>query len=552
VSKTLFIGLDGATFTVLDHLTADGAGGVAMPCLKHLIEQGVRAKLQSVYPHITPSNCVSLMTGRTPGYHGVFDFLRAEERGAQVYFTLSDSRDVRTEMIWSIASRQQRTVAALNFPITAPSQPIATSLPPIAGSLTACDTAAPLRLVPGFVPSRHLRRNVLPRELFDRLKGIEGFDPKGLAWDFELESKAMDVLDPEELERWVSYHLPREEQWFRIAERILLEYDPDLMAVWFDGTDKIQHQAWAFLVPDSSAAPQHFAWAQRVRNICRQYFCNLDRFISRLVALAGPEAQVFFCSDHGFTCSNEVVRINSFLHDKGYLAWRGVDGSAAGQRRRHSWFADLDWNKTVAYCRTPSSNGITIRVAENPGDPGIARDQYRVFRERLTADLRDLRDNEGFPVIAEIHKREDVFAGPAMNDAPDLTLVLRDFGFVSIANVYPVLQERPSVIGTHNPEGIFIATGPGIAAGREIDRRNIVDVGATLLYSLGLAVPSDFEGEVPEEVFTPAYLKVHPIQRGAPTLPLYATTTQPENIDEAEKAKIIKQLEAMGYMERGL
>jgi predicted AlkP superfamily phosphohydrolase/phosphomutase len=542
VSKTLFIGMDGATFTVLDHLTADSARGVAMPCLKRLIEQGVCASLRSTCPPLTPPAWVSLMTGRTPGHHGVFDFLRAEESGTEVYFTLYDSRDVRTEMIWSIASRQQRTVAALNFPITAPPRPSAGSL--------STNSQWP-KIVPGFVPWKHLRRNVAPRELFDQLKGLEGFDPKGLAWDFELESKAMDVLDPGELERWVNYHLPREEQWFRIAEKILEEDDPDLMAVMFDGTDKIQHQAWAFVVPDPSPVRPNSAWEQRMRNICRQYFSNLDRFISRLVALAGPAAQVFFCSDHGFTGSNEVVRINSFLHDSGYLAWRQDDGSAAGRRRRRSWFADLDWTKTLAYCRTPSSNGITIRVADDPRDPGVPPHQYEAFRERLIADLRDLRDAERRPVIAEIHKREDVFAGPAMKGAPDLTLVLRDFGFVSIANAYPVVEERPSVIGTHHPDGIFIATGPGIAAGREIDRRKIADVGATLLYSLGLPVPGDFEGEVPVEAFTPGYLKENPIRRGAPTHAAPAPTAQAEDIAEAEKAKIIEQLRSLGYMEEG-
>jgi predicted AlkP superfamily phosphohydrolase/phosphomutase len=540
VSKTLFIGLDGATFTVIDRMTADSPDGVAMPCLKRLMEQGVRAKLRSVPPHQTPVNVVSLMTGRTPGYHGVFDFLRAEETGAEVYFTLYDSRDVRTEMIWSIASRQQCTVSALNFPFTAPPQPIAGSLQPIAGSL-----------VPGFVPPRHLRRNVAPRELFDRLKAIEGFDPKGLAWDFDLESKAMAVLNQDEMERWVSYHLPREEQWFWIAERILLDDDPDLMAVWFDGTDKIQHQAWVFVSPDASAAPPDSAWARRMRNICRQYFCNLDNFIARLIALAGPEAQVYIVSDHGFTVSTEIVRINSFLHTKGYLAWRQGDGAAADRRRQGSWFADLDWSKTVAYCRTPSSNGITIRVAENPGDPGIPPNQYEAFRERLIADLREFRDDCGSPIIAEIYKREDAFPGPAMKDAPDLTLALRDFGFVSIANVSPVHEQRPCVIGTHHPDGIFVAAGPGIAAGREIERRYIPDVAATLLYSLGLPVPSDFEGQVPLDAFTPTYRNKNPIRFGAPTRPVHAASSPFEQIPDSQKAKIIEQLKRLGYMEKG-
>ena len=43
MTRTLFIGLDGATFTVLDSLTsADASGDVVMPCLARLIASAGR------------------------------------------------------------------------------------------------------------------------------------------------------------------------------------------------------------------------------------------------------------------------------------------------------------------------------------------------------------------------------------------------------------------------------------------------------------------------------------------------------------------------------
>ena len=79
--RTLFIGMDGATFTVLNDLTARSGDGPVMPFLAKIIEEGTRAKLRSTPNPLTPPAWVSLMTGRTPGHHGVFDFIRAEERG---------------------------------------------------------------------------------------------------------------------------------------------------------------------------------------------------------------------------------------------------------------------------------------------------------------------------------------------------------------------------------------------------------------------------------------------------------------------------------------
>ena len=63
-------------------------------------------------------------------------------------------------------------------------------------------------------------------------------------------------------------------------------------------------------------------------------------------------------------------------------------------------FAYLDWTKTTAYCPTPSSNGINIRVAHEPGMPGIAPEDYPAFREQLIADLRKLRGPNGEVVIS--------------------------------------------------------------------------------------------------------------------------------------------------------
>jgi predicted AlkP superfamily phosphohydrolase/phosphomutase len=529
--RTLFIGLDGATFTVLNELTQpQGDQPAVMPFMGRIFADGVRSKLRSTPNPLTPPAWVSLMTGRGPGHHGVYDFVRAEERGDQVFMTLYDARDCRVETIWSIASRQGKRVAALNFPFTAP--------PP--QDLNGF-------ILPGFVPWKHLRRNTHPPGLYDRLKEIEGFDPRELAWDFDQEQQAGNELSDHDREQWVKYHLPREMQWFKVAEYLMKEEAPDLMAVLFDGVDKLQHQAWQYLdpsVPHAEMGEFHL----RMRALSLSYFKQLDGFIESLVTAAGPEVQVFFASDHGFTASHEIVRINAHLAEKGYVGFKPIPEGQAGANVNKSYFAYLDWSKTTAYCRTPSCNGITIRVARNPGETGIDPKDYERFRNQLIRDLEDLKDPAtGERIITEIHKREDVFPGSAMGDAPDLQLVLRDFGFVSVRNILPIVQERNYIVGTHHPDGVFMAYGPGIEKGKLLGKRHITDVASTLLYSLGLPVPSDFEGVVPPNMFTGEHKAVHPIAIGAATKSSNAGTT--EAMDEDEKQQILEQLQMLGYVE---
>jgi predicted AlkP superfamily phosphohydrolase/phosphomutase len=209
-------------------------------------------------------------------------------------------------------------------------------------------------------------------------------------------------------------------------------------------------------------------------------------------------------------------------------------------------FANLDWDHTIAYCPTGSSNGITIRVCNRPGEAGIKPEDYDHVRDRLIGDLRELRDAEtGERVVTNIFKREEVFDGPAMSRAPDLLLVLRDFGFVSIKNKAPVVEPRQIMAGTHHPDGVLFASGAGIKQGEITERYNVADVGATLLYSLGLEVPEDFDGRVAEGLFAREYLEQNPVVIGS-------STTGPRREQDAEyvtdEQKITEQLKMLGYL----
>jgi predicted AlkP superfamily phosphohydrolase/phosphomutase len=72
MSGTLLLGLDGATFTVLDPYMERGV----MPFMLSLCAGGTRAPLRTIMPPLTPPAWTSLMTGKRPGQHGVLDFFQ--------------------------------------------------------------------------------------------------------------------------------------------------------------------------------------------------------------------------------------------------------------------------------------------------------------------------------------------------------------------------------------------------------------------------------------------------------------------------------------------
>jgi len=532
MKKTLFIGIDGGTFTVLDHLMADVPGrGVVMPTLRALVHNGFKAFLRSTPNPLTPPAWTTMLTGTNPGKHGVFDFMKCRDSGDEIFFTLNDFRDIETETIWSIMSRQKKRVVSLNFPMMAP--------PP---AINGC-------LAPGFTSWKHLKRNMTPDTLFDRMKkSIPNFDPKELAWDFKRENEIGYEMDEAYLADWIRVHLPREAQWYNFAKTLLVEDRPDFTAVMFDGTDKIQHQAWQFV--DPAREPQNPDPMYRKLNaLCLTYFRNLDGYIADLISAAGPDAMVFIASDHGFTETTEVVRINRYLGELGYLKWRKAPESESAKRREKSPFAYLDWQHTQAYCTTPSSNGINIRISKAPNEPGIRPTDYEAFREKLIGQLYELKDARGDAVITKVRKREQIYSGPFVERAPDLLLELRDYGFVSINNLAPTVVDRTYPAGTHHPDGIFIASGNGIQNADNGDRIPIADMAALFLYSVGLPVPEDMDGQVPAGCISDAYLKKNPIRTGPSTLPVARGQVKETALTAEEEASMIDRLKKLGYLE---
>jgi predicted AlkP superfamily phosphohydrolase/phosphomutase len=533
MGPTLLIGVDGATFSVLDPYIERGI----MPFVGDLVQRGARAQLRSVMPPLTPPAWTSLVTGKRPGEHGVFDFFQKEQPDS-IHFQFASSQDVRSPTIWSIASEHGRRVISLNFPLMFPP-------PPVDGCV-----------VPGgMMPWRQLRLGCHPPGLFDRLRTLPGFNPRELL-NMELEIKAIEGCPEDQYADWVELHIARERSWFEVARFLMHEEPAELVGILFDGVDKLQHLCWRFVDPACRPA-RPSAWEREMIERCERYFRTLDGLIAELVTIAGSDATVILASDHGFGPTHDVFHVNSWLEREGYLAWADGRGGAA-DRDTQVGFAEitrhvraLDWERTVAYAATPSSQGINI-VSRVPGsDRPLPEDSRQSISAELADALREIkRPGDGRPLVAEIWTREQAFAGPHADLGPDLSILLTGGGTISILPSDALVARRPQPRGHHRWEGIFTATGPGIRQGAHVDELSIVDVAPLILHRLGLPVPDDMTGRLPAEIFRPEELERSPLRRSAGRS---WTASDPEpadlELDPDEQAVILERLRALGYVE---
>ncbi len=531
MSPVLLIGLDGATFDVLDPYVADGT----MPNLGRLYERGSRGVLRSIMPPLTPPAWTSLVTGKHPGEHGVFDFFQKEEPGS-VYFTFVSSHHVGSATIWSLASDQGRRIVSLNFPLMFPP-------PSVTGAV-----------VPGgMMPWRQLRLGCHPPGLFDQLKALPAFEPREML-DMELEIKAVDGCPEDEFADFVDLHIRRERRWAAVLDHLLVHEQPDLAAVLFDGVDKLQHLCWRFIDPACRPA-QPTAWERSMVERCRRYFASLDELIGAAIDRAGPQTTVVLASDHGFGPTRDVFHVNSWLAEQGYLHWadqasaptRGDTEIGFAEMTRH--VRALDWSRTVAYAATPSSQGIHI-VETVPGtsDPMPEETRARVACELAELLLQIERPWDGAPLVETVWTREQAFPGPYEAYGPDLSMVLTDGGTISILPSSTIMARRPQVRGHHRWEGIFLAAGPGLRAGAEIDELSILDIAPLIMHRLGLPIPADMSGRLPREAYEPEELRRDPPRHGQPTPQAPTRMPAPELAPE-EQTAVMNRLRALGYVE---
>jgi predicted AlkP superfamily phosphohydrolase/phosphomutase len=532
-ARVVLIGVDGATFGILDPLMRDGV----MPFLRDWSARGVRAVLASTAHPLTPIAWTTLMTGRNPGNHGVFDFVRADVHGPQPTYALGTSADVRVETLWAIASRHGRRVTCLNFPSMFPP-------PPIDGFV-----------VPGFVPWRYLPRAVHPRDLYPRLKDLPGFDAKELALDWDIERKALQGLPESEFDEWIRFHIEREKQWFSIVQFLMREEPCDLTAVLFDGTDKLQHLCYHLLDP-VLASRHDSSWARGIRHLCLEYFRQLDRFIAAIVDAAGPGACVFMASDHGFhAAADRVFYANVWLEEQGYFGWKAdaaFDREARLAPEGHAGLeALIDWSRTVAFALTASSNAIWIRRKRDGLGYGVSDAEYPVVRQRLIDGLHALTDPAtGTKLMERVMTREEAFPGAAMEEAPDLTLVLHDRSFLSVLRSDAVLKPRRLPYGTHHPDGVFMAVGPAIRRDTGLRPFSIVNITPTILHALELPLPCDLDGTVTTDAFEPSWMMTHPLRYEESTAAAHPVSIgAPSALGADADEEIRLRLKALGYLE---
>ena len=554
--KVLFIGLDGATFDVLDPLIEKGL----MPRLKQFIAEGIRGPLETTIPPITPTAWVSWMTGKNPGKHGVFEFLLRRKGSGALPDTPVNSRSRDGLPFWDLLGQMGKQAIVTNVPCTYP--------PSMVNGVMISD----------FLTPRGRRDFTYPESLIEEVESRFG--------PYEL--YITEVYTPGNVDKILDQLFTELDYKTKVNRYLMEQYGWDVFATHYWGTDRFQHELWHLL----DETHPFFNRKERDAHIGRihEYWHAVDSTLGRLFDDVGADSTVYLGSDHGFGPIKRFLCFNVWLIDQGLLVLKrdamtlfkraifrlGLTPDLAYRSAMKMGLAhlrlsvgvtnrsklmnlanmlmlslgDVDWSRTVAFSKGNYGQiFINLRGREQHGivEPGA---EYEKVMGEVIEKLRGLGDEANRPLIGPIWRREDLYTGSHIGEAPDIQFLPSDMtnkplGTLDLTSnkfITPVYGNS----GDHRMHGIMLGRGPELHRGARFEGARIIDFAPTILHSFGVAVPSDMDGRVLEEIFTPAYMAEHSVRR-SDAVEYQAPETAGAMTDE-ESEEIRQRLRGLGYL----
>lgn len=488
-SKIFVFGIDGGTWDII--LPAIKSG--KLPNLQYLIERGASGPLHSTIHPITPMAWSSFATGMNAGKHGIFDF--SHSQGEELI--LNTAHDRKAPAIWTHLTHANKASIVLNVPFTYPPERIKGIM------------------IPGFDAPMIDRGIFHPESIYDEL--TTKFGDYHLDWTFPIGKK----FDPEkylqEVEQVIAHrgdtglHLLKNHPW-------------EFFMIVFTSTDHVQHVFWKY--PGG-------------REIIERVYQEVDYQLGRFLDVLSDDATIFIMSDHGAGGIDLIVNLDNWLAEEGYfhrprfsLKHSSLQSIKSNIRKilpidlrkklRHRFSgirnrmegtlqnADVDWSKTKAYSYGMYGN-ICINLKGRETSGIVPPEDYERLLSEISEKILRLEDpNTGKCMVERICRKEELYTGPYIDDAPDLIIQWRDYAYftkkgidqgvdVFSENLMIDASEYPHT-GTHRLEGIYVAKGPNINKAQKTSAR-IIDLAPTILQLLGVTCPENLDGRVLNELF---------------------------------------------------
>jgi predicted AlkP superfamily phosphohydrolase/phosphomutase len=430
-----------------------------LPNLRALVQGGAAGELESSHPPITVPAWTCMMTSLNPGELGFFGF-RNRRIGEYDGKWIANAAAVKHKRCWDLLGEAGKRVCVLNVPQTYPVSPVNGIL---VSSFLTPDTDSEYTYPSGLAAQ------------IDKIADGYMIDVE----HFRTEDKHSLLARIHEMT----------EKRFRVA-RALMQVEPwDFFMLVEMGPDRIGHAFWKYCDP----AHPKYEPGNPFESVLLDYYRRLDEQLGEFAALAGQEAAIFVVSDHGGKAMLGSFCINDWLIREGLLALK----RPVTEPTRFE--ADLvDWEHTTAWAWGGYYGRIFLNVKGREPQGIIATQDYERVRDDLIERLKSITDHEGRPMDTHVHRPQDIYSGPYVDEAPDLLLYLDDLSWrlgqdIGNAELHSFDTEIGPDDSVHAQMGMIALRVPGEKPSR-LEGAHLMDVAPTVLELLDVPTPEQMEG----------------------------------------------------------
>ena len=272
-----------------------------------------------------------------------------------------------------------------------------------------------------------------------------------------------------------------------MALAALDEGEDDLLIAVFEATDRVQHLFWDQRTDRVGLNSQDRRGLDCQDPILRSYQA-VDALVGEVWARLRPEDTLLVCSDHGAKPVTQLVHLNAWLREHGYLALLPGEGKRAR----------IDWGRTRAYAIGLSKIYVNLKGRERQGIVGPGR-EYEALCQQLVQELLD--PTTGLPGLLHVYRSRELYQGPYLDRAGDLVVGFQSgyrtssqtaTGGVPASVVTPNRKRWRADHCSLDPAlvpGVLLCNRP--LAGRT---PSLLDLAPTILRLLDVPVPEEMEG----------------------------------------------------------
>jgi predicted AlkP superfamily phosphohydrolase/phosphomutase len=289
----------------------------------------------------------------------------------------------------------------------------------------------------------------------------------------------------------------------KIMENELKKKNWNLFVSVYETTDRVQHMFYRLIDPKH---PYHDAeLAARYQNVLRDVYKRCDEVVGKAMEYADQDTIFMVVSDHGFHSFRKSVNLNTWLVMNGYMFLYGQDDTTyklVDLFDKGQFWVNTDWSKTKAYALGLGQIYVNQAGRERQGivSPGP---EYTKLLDEIIAGLMQLKDEEtGENVIAGVYKRDDIYHGKYIGNAPDLVVGFKEGYRVSWQTTLggipkEVLENNMKKWSGDHCSYDYRDTQGVLLINRKIQKAdpNLVDIAPTVYKYLNVPTASDVDGK---------------------------------------------------------